>query len=74
MAFEAPFECGRRLTVTAGEAGSTRACPCGRQVVLPALSQLRAAAPVFTRSRVSLSDSERQATRQRQATQQRSIS
>jgi hypothetical protein len=45
MQFEIPCECGRRLTVTAGDAGATLRCGCGRTVQVPGLHQLRASAP-----------------------------
>jgi hypothetical protein len=37
--------CGGRLVVETGQAGETLRCDCGRQVVVPALRQLRALPP-----------------------------
>lgn len=45
MRFEVPCECGRRLCVTAGDAGATLKCACGRPVEVPNLNELRASAP-----------------------------
>jgi hypothetical protein len=46
-------ECGRQLTVSAGEAGTTVPCVCGRAVAVPSFSHLRglpeAAAPAALR-------------------------
>jgi hypothetical protein len=41
MAFEVACECGKKLPVTEGMAGSSVSCPCGRSVRVPSLSQLR---------------------------------
>ena len=41
MSFEVPCECGRRLAVTAGDAGTEVRCGCGRAVVVPDLRTLR---------------------------------
>jgi hypothetical protein len=41
MQFNVPCVCGRRLTVTAGDAGATLPCECGRMVEVPGLQKLR---------------------------------
>ena len=48
MQFELPCECGRRLIVTAGDAGATLRCECGRTVQVPGLNELRASVPALT--------------------------
>jgi hypothetical protein len=40
MAYTITCECGRPLTVQASEAGSQKACSCGRQVSVPSLGKL----------------------------------
>ena len=40
--FELPCTCGRRLAVSAGDAGTEIRCACGRAVEVPDLSKLRA--------------------------------
>jgi hypothetical protein len=45
MKFDAPCECGRHLTVTAGDAGSTFRCECGLAVQIPDLRSLRESVP-----------------------------
>lgn len=45
MGFAVSCECGRRVGVSAGQAGTTATCGCGRVVPVPTLSALRAAAP-----------------------------
>jgi hypothetical protein len=41
MAFEITCDCGKKLPVTEGMAGSSISCVCGRSVSVPSLSQLR---------------------------------
>ena len=41
MAFEIPCDCGKRVPVTEGMAGSSISCTCGRSIPVPSLSQLR---------------------------------
>ena len=48
MEFEVPCECGRRRRVTAGDAGATLRCECGRAIQVPGLRELQAFAPVPT--------------------------
>src|SRR6185503_15253979 len=45
MRFEVPCECGRRLSVTGGDAGAALRCDCGRTVQVPGLHELGASAP-----------------------------
>lgn len=47
MPFEVLCACDRRLAVTAGDAGTTLRCGCGRMVPIPALHELRLSAGVF---------------------------
>ncbi|HKB03460.1 MAG TPA: hypothetical protein VKD90_14655 [Gemmataceae bacterium] len=42
--FNLPCECGRSIAVTAGMAGSSTVCRCGRTVRVPSLSDLKAGA------------------------------
>src|SRR5262245_44112031 len=44
MEFRVPCECGKDVTVTAGQAGLTVHCECGRAVAIPSYRELRAAA------------------------------
>lgn len=48
MPFEFLCACGRRLTVTAGDAGATVRCECDRAVPVPDLHALRASADEVT--------------------------
>lgn len=41
MEFRVSCDCGKPHTVTAGDAGAKLACPCGRAVTVPRLSELR---------------------------------
>jgi hypothetical protein len=41
MEFRVSCDCGKPHTVTAGDAGAKVACPCGRTVSVPSLSELR---------------------------------
>jgi hypothetical protein len=45
MQFKVPCECGRQLTVGAGDAGVMLRCECGRDVQVPGLRELRASVP-----------------------------
>ena len=46
MAFQVPCGCGRTVSATAGDAGATLRCPCGRDVAVPDLHALRQLEPV----------------------------
>jgi hypothetical protein len=41
MAYLLGCECGKQLSISAGAAGTTVACVCGRRVSVPTLSRLR---------------------------------
>lgn len=48
MTFEAPCDCGRRLTLTAGLAGTALRCVCGQTVEVPCLHELQESPPTAT--------------------------
>jgi hypothetical protein len=41
MEFQVPCECGKDLTVSEAAADSRRQCPCGREVLIPSLKEMR---------------------------------
>ncbi|HJZ93133.1 MAG TPA: hypothetical protein VKE40_19810 [Gemmataceae bacterium] len=41
MQYEIACECGRGVLVTAGQAGSTLSCGCGRTIMVPSLRELK---------------------------------
>ena len=45
MNYQVPCTCGKLLTVTTGDAGSTVTCACGKPVEIPGLRQLEELGP-----------------------------